>query len=97
MDLQSRDGVEKAVGKRRSADVEASLRPMNEYQVGDSTVPEHLLQAPGKVGGFAPDHLGAEIRGVVQVSLDVLGAVAGELHSGRLDAECQQLSVERAR
>jgi hypothetical protein len=76
VDLQARNGVEESVRERGSADVQASMRPVDQDQVGDATLANDLLEPTGKVGGFSSDDLRAQVHRVVHVGLDVLLPVA---------------------
>ena len=76
MDLQTRDRVEEPIRERGSSYVQASMRPVDQDQVSDATLAHDLLQPTGKVRGFSPDDLRAQVHRVVQVGLDVLLPVA---------------------
>jgi hypothetical protein len=76
VDLQTRDRVEESIRERGPANVEASMRPVDQDQVSDAALANDLLEPTGKVGGFSPDDLRAKVHGVVQVGLDVLLPVA---------------------
>ena len=52
------------------------MRPVDQDQVSDATLAHDLLQPTGKVRGFSPDDLRAQVHRVVQVGLDVLLPVA---------------------
>ena len=76
VDLQARDGIEEPVGERGSADVQATMRAMDKDQVGDAPLANDFLQPASQVRGLSSDDLRAQVRGVIDVGLQILLPVA---------------------
>jgi hypothetical protein len=96
VDLEAGDRVQEPVRQRGTAHVQTTVGPMHEDQVSDAPVAHYFLHSSGDVRGLASDYFRAEVRGVVEVGLQILLPVARGPDARRLDGNCQQRRVEGA-